>query len=167
VAALAILCAVHLYLIRHAEALSDGEDPRRPLTPAGVGDAERVARLLVRAGLPRPSEIRHSTQLRTRQTAACFGRAWGGGVPEREVEGLESLDDVHPIAHALADAPGDLALVGHLPHLPRLAALLLAGDPALDLIDLPPAGALCLLRTRGPVQPSWCLRWMVTPRLVT
>jgi phosphohistidine phosphatase len=157
---------VHLYLIRHAEALSDGEDSRRPLTPAGVSDAERVARLLVRAGLPRPSEIRHSTQLRARQTAGCFSRAWGG-LPEREVSGLESLDDVQPVARALADAPGDLALVGHLPQLPRLAALLLAGDPALDLIDLPPAGTLCLLRTGAGWQPSWCLRWMVTPRLVS
>ena len=155
---------MNLYLIRHAEALSDSENASRPLTAAGMADAERMAQLLARAGLARPSEIRHSTQLRARQTAACFARAWGG-VPEREVAGLESLDDAQPLARALATAPADLALVGHLPQLPRLAALLLAGDPALDLIDLPPAGALCLLRTGG-AQPSWCLRWMLTPRLL-
>ena len=43
-------------------------------------------------------------------------------------------------------------------------ALLLAGDPALDLIDLPPAGALCLLRT-GADRPSWCLRQAPRPRV--
>ena len=155
---------MNLYLIRHAEALSDGENPLRPLTAAGMAAAERMARFLARPGLPRPSEIRHSTQLRARQTAEQFSRAWGG-VPEHEVAGLESLDDPAALAHALADAPSDLALVGHLPHLPRLAALLLGGDAALDLIDLPPAGVLCLLRSGG-AQPSWCLRWMVTPRLV-
>jgi phosphohistidine phosphatase len=154
---------VNLYLIRHAEALSDGENPSRPLTAAGMADAERVARLLARTGLPRPSEIRHSTQLRTRQTAEYFSRAWGG-VPGREVAGLESLDDPQALARSLCDAPSDLALIGHLPQLPRLASLLLAGDPALDLVDLPPGGALCLLRTGG-AHPSWCLRWMVTPRL--
>lgn len=155
---------MNLYLIRHAEALSGSENPSRPLTPAGMADAERVARVLARAGLARPNEIRHSTQLRARQTAAYFARAWGG-VPEREVEGLESQDDPHVLARSLADAPGDLALVSHLPLLPHLASLLLAGDPAFDLIDLPPAGTLCLLRTGGG-QPSWCLRWMITPRLL-
>ncbi len=156
---------MNLYLIRHAEALSGSENASRPLSPAGMADAERVAQLLTRAGLARPSEIRHSTKLRARQTAACFARAWGG-IPEHEVAGLESEDDPSALVPALAEAPGDLVLVGHLPHLPRLAALLLAGDAALDLVDLPPAGVLCLLRTGG-AQPSWCLRWMITPRLLS
>lgn len=155
---------MHLYLIRHAEALADREDARRPLSSSGLRDAARLAELLARAGLARPAEVFHSTRLRTRQTAECLARAWTG-VPIRERPGLEPHDDVQPVARALEARTGDLALIGHLPHLPRLAALLLSGDADRELIDLPPAGALCLLRT-DTSPPHWSLRWMLTPRLL-
>jgi phosphohistidine phosphatase len=155
---------MHLYLIRHAEALPDGDDSRRPLSAAGMRDAENVARFLASAHLVRPSEIRHSTRLRARQTSAHFARIWDG-VPEREIDGLEPHDDVHALAPGLAEAPHDLALVGHLPFLPRLASLLLCGDADADWLDLSPAGVLCLVRLDS-LERRFCLRWMLTPRLL-
>jgi phosphohistidine phosphatase len=57
----------------------------------------------------------------------------------------------------------DVMLVGHLPHLARLAALLLTGDMAKNVINFKMAGLVCLgRRTGGP----WALEWMIIPELI-
>jgi phosphohistidine phosphatase len=52
-------------------------------------------------------------------------------------------------------------LVGHLPHLERLASLLLLEDDSSPLLLFPPAGMACL--ERNPTTRHWLLRWMITP----
>jgi phosphohistidine phosphatase len=53
-------------------------------------------------------------------------------------------------------------LVGHLPHLSRLAALLLAGDPERETVAFRNAGVVCLEGQGG----RFAVRWILTPELV-
>ena len=150
-------------LVRHAQALADADDAVRALSPAGKEAAERLARWLVRSGAKSPVEIRHSTLVRARQTAEHIGRAWN--TPLVETPSLGPLDDVTGVARALMSETRDVVIVGHLPHLSRLAAALLVGDPRVEMIELPTTCAL--LMERVPASGArWWIRWVITPELI-
>jgi phosphohistidine phosphatase len=52
-----------LYLVQHAEAKSEQEDPLRPLSAKGRDDITRVAAYLAQLNIP-VTKIFHSTKLR-------------------------------------------------------------------------------------------------------
>ena len=80
---------------------------------------------------------------------------------------VEEHPHLHPMddplaAAALADAAAEpLVVVGHLPHLSRVASLLLAGDSDGELLTLP-TGAVAALEREDDL---WRVRWMLTPKL--
>ncbi|MDX8402757.1 MAG: phosphohistidine phosphatase SixA [Mariprofundaceae bacterium] len=150
-----------LYLARHGEAVSKETDAQRPLSAQGREDVARVAGFLSLFEKPRPARFLHSGKLRAEQTARMHAEAWGVSEPE-PVDGLAPNDDPAIWAERLAHWREDLALVGHLPHLERLAGLLLAGDAARRPIVLDAAGVVCLLRDEA----GWRLAWLVIPRLL-
>lgn len=147
------------YLVRHAQAKSEAEDPRRPLSDEGRGEAEKVARGAVARGV-RVSAILHSDKLRARQTAEIFRQflAPAGGI--REARGLGPEDDPMVAKAELEEAGEPLMLVGHLPHLGRLTSLLVAGDPERAVVEFPSAGLVCVSRLQG----RWEIRWTLTPQ---
>lgn len=147
------------YLVRHAQAKSEAEDPRRPLSDEGRGEAEKVARGAVARGV-RVSAILHSDKLRARQTAEIFRQflAPAGGI--REARGLGPEDDPMVAKAELEEAGEPLMLVGHLPHLGRLTSLLVAGDPERAVVEFPSAGLVCVSR----LQDRWEIRWTLTPQ---
>jgi phosphohistidine phosphatase len=153
---------MRLYLVQHAEAVSADLDPDQPLTPTGRETARRVSRWLAATGRARPAEILHSRKTRAKQTAEVFARALATP-PLREVDGLLPTDDVDPAAEAVKSAAGDLMLVGHLPHLNRLASFLVSGDAGADVVRFRHAGVICLERQGG----AWAILWAVVPELVT
>src|SRR5947207_394018 len=104
---------MRLFLVQHAEAKSEEEDPERPLTARGVDDARRVARLAAEEGGVAVTRIWHSGKTRARQTAEIWGQALGA--PAEQVEALAPLDDPSVWATRLASEEQDLMLVGHLP----------------------------------------------------
>jgi phosphohistidine phosphatase len=53
-------------------------------------------------------------------------------------------------------------LVGHLPHLSRLASWLLIGDPGKEILRFRNGGIVCLARAGG----RWLLQWILAPELV-
>jgi phosphohistidine phosphatase len=73
--------------------------------------------------------------------------------------GLAPDDEPQAAAGALAGSADALMLVGHLPHLARLASLLLGGGR--EPVRLEPGTALGF--TGGA--DGWVLDWMVSPRL--
>lgn len=154
-----------LYLVRHGEAKPKEEDPERPLTEIGLEQVRRAARFLQRGGLISVAEIHHSTKLRARQTAELLAGHLGLSVPIKEVPNLEPLADVAGVARTLAEASEDLMLVGHLPHLSRLASLLVAGDATLEAFTLDECGLLCLLRATWEAGASgravWTVKWLL------
>lgn len=154
---------MRLYLVQHGEAKPEAEDPQRPLAESGRQAVEKVARHAARAGV-RPQSILHSGKLRAQQTAEILaGHLHPVRGPEA-VSGLAPNDDPASACDLAQTAVGDTLLVGHLPHLGRLACLLLSNNPDADLIRFQMGGIVCL--ERGSPGSRWTLRWMLTPELV-
>ena len=107
------------------------------------------------------AEIRHSGLARARQTAEILAARLASPRGVREVGGLRPNDDPAVVRSGLEAARDSVMLVGHLPHLARLASLLLAGDPAAVPIRFAPGAVACLTRE----DDGWALEWLVTPAL--
>jgi phosphohistidine phosphatase len=147
-----------VYLMQHGEARPEQEDPSRSLTERGRSEVERVARAAARLGLRIPA-IRHSGKLRAQQTAEILAHRLEPRPDLAPMAGLAPQDDPTPVARVVTEAREPLLLVGHLPHLSRLASLLVVGDPALGVVSFRPGGLVCLAREGE----GWRLRWILTP----
>jgi|Deesub1362A_J573_1020465.scaffolds.fasta_scaffold00071_43 phosphohistidine phosphatase len=146
---------MRLYLVRHAEA--EVSEPKA-LTAQGREAAQRMAARLRAMGI-RPQAIYHSGKLRARQTAEIVGQALG--LSPQEAQGLAPLDDPAEWAQRLRSQEADVMLVGHIPHVGRLAALLLCGRDSLAL-GFGPATVAALERTQAG---SWALCFMLPVEL--
>jgi phosphohistidine phosphatase len=153
---------VKLYLMQHGEAVWEEHDPARPLTDKGQTDVKKVARYAVKHAGVRVTRIVHSGKLRARQTAEAW-REHFPTVPVTEADGLDPNATPEIWSERLALEADDILLIGHLPHLARLAALLLCGNEAYQVILIQNAGLVCLEKTeRG----GWAVRWIITPEIV-
>ena len=151
-----------VYLVQHAEAKSEQEDPSRSLSEKGIHDIEKVASYASHNNL-KIQMIFHSPKVRAKQTAGVLSEHLKPSKGISEVDGLAPLDEPDIWAQRLKDVPDDIMLVGHLPHLDRLASLLLCGDKEKHAISFKMAGVVCLKRTDTG---SYALQWMVTPDIV-
>jgi phosphohistidine phosphatase SixA len=157
---------VYLYLVRHGKARPKEEDAERPLSAAGSETVRRVAAFLGGCGLSLGG-IHHSTKLRARQTAEILAAGAGMTAPITEVPNLEPLAEVEELATSLSHGTTDLMIVGHLPHLDRLASRLVTGDAEREGFSFPECGVLCLRRL--PARESaeraarWTVCWMLDP----
>ena len=131
-----------MFLVQHGEATSEEEDPERPLTDRGARDVRQVIRLATDAAAINVERIVHSGKRRAEQTAAAWGEALG--VPVEAADGLAPGDDPSTWASRVANATAEVTLVGHLPHLARLAGLLVAGDVDRPLVAFRPGGIVGL-----------------------
>lgn len=149
-----------LYLVQHGEAAKETEDASRPLTDRGRREVEAVARSSARLELG-VALIAHSGKLRAKQTADILAAelAPPGGVVERG--GLAPNDDPAPAARLAETAAEPLLLVGHLPHLSRLASLLLVGDAGREIVAFRMGALVALSRDEG----RWRLRYVLTPEI--
>jgi phosphohistidine phosphatase len=162
-----------LHLVRHAHAVREEEDATRPLSVRGRGEAARLAAFFAVNGAFRPAQIWHSPLRRSRQTAdELIGRLGLDGVL-LETPGLLPEDDPLALAERLESYPrdcGDLALVGHEPHLGLLASLLVRGKPKAGLFVLGKAASLTLESVEATHKCSgfrrWKIRWLVAPELL-
>jgi phosphohistidine phosphatase len=160
-----------LYLIRHAHALPEEEDARRPLSARGRDTTERLGAFFRANAVLRPAQVWHSPLVRARETAEILVRQLSLS-PEilREAAGLRPEDEPADIASRLEKASGDLALVGHEPHLSALATLLVRGTEAPVAFAFKKSAVLCLesagdkSKHRGP--GCWCVRWHFSPELL-
>ncbi|MBM4296074.1 MAG: phosphohistidine phosphatase SixA [Deltaproteobacteria bacterium] len=148
-----------LYLVQHGEAKKEEEDPARDLTATGMDDVKRVAEFVGKL-TPAPSRVRHSGKTRARRTAEILADAWQVREGIAATDGLAPLDDPAIWAGRLSALSDPLALVGHLPHLARLAALLLCGDREKVVINFKMGGAVCLKRGE---EGRWGVDWMIIP----
>jgi len=152
---------MHVYLIQHAEALSTEEDPVRSLSPKGRSDAKRMGEYLLRHTHLYLSEVLHSGKERAAQTAELLAGAFG--IPHKATVGLNPSDDPEIWAKQLSVSTRDVMLVGHMPHLQRLAGLLLGNDEGLSLLRFRNGGVVCIERDDAR---EWCTDWVITPQLL-
>lgn len=147
-----------LYLVRHGEASSEREDHMRPLSKQGTADISELARLLAHRFKLMPGSIFHSPKLRAAQTASIISQGLPQAPPPVETDGLTPMDDPAVWAERLETMDLDTMLVGHLPHLPRLASLLLLWDSGREILEFTPGTVVCLEKTG-----AWRVKWMISP----
>lgn len=150
---------LRLYLVQHAEAKREEEDPARPLTIRGREEAFKVARHAARIGV-RVEKILHSGRLRALQTAEIMGEELNPSGGIEQAEGLDPLADPKIFAERLKSLDEDIMVVGHLPHLSKLAGLLLTGDAGIEPVRFRTAGIVCLERDE---EGRWSLLWALRP----
>jgi len=79
----------------------------------------------------------------------------------REMDGLAPADDPGKARGEIESAREPLMLVGHLPHLSRLASWLLVGDPGREILRFRNGAIVCLVKSEG----AWLVQWVLTPEL--
>lgn len=146
--------------MRHGDAKIEAEDPARPLSDRGQEEVTRVAKYVGALGL-QIAAIHHSEKLRARQTAEILAEFLSPARGIHEMEGLGPMDHPGKAQAALEAASEPVMLVGHLPHLSRLASALLLGDSEQEILQFKPGAIACL------VTDDWIFRveWILTPEL--
>ncbi|MGD2092959.1 MAG: phosphohistidine phosphatase SixA [Candidatus Aminicenantes bacterium] len=153
---------MELYLIQHGEAKSQQEAPERPLTAKGAENIKKTAGFFKQQskGI---DLIWHSGKKRAEQTAEILKETLGTGIQMEICQGLAPNDDISIIKEKIETAELDsIVLVGHLPHLSRLASGLLTGNQEKEIIRFKNAGIVCLL---GEIH-DWELEWIITPDIL-
>lgn len=148
-----------VYLVRHGEAKNPAEDPKRGLTPRGANQVESTARAALERN-SRPSTIFHSSKARAVETAGVLAAHLNPINKNEMADGLAPNDDPGEWAKRLKDMDEDVMLVGHLPHLPGLAYLLLGTDEQIEQITFQPATMAALEHTNDNI---WKLLWTINP----
>lgn len=159
---------MYLYLIRHGEAKSKEEDPERGLTDIGAANARKAGIFLKKVLLKdKHVSIWHSGKKRAEQTAQIAAEALKHDVPVEIREGLAPEDDISIIKKEIETLRLDaLVIVGHLPHLSRLASALLTGDQEREIIHFRNVCIVCLAVEGQGEFRGWTLEWMVVPDLI-
>ncbi|HVN95940.1 MAG TPA: phosphohistidine phosphatase SixA [Syntrophorhabdaceae bacterium] len=153
---------MRLYLVQHAEAKKEEEDPERGLTARGLTDIRKVAEYAARLPVA-VNAIYHSGKKRAAQTAQMLADFIRPKVPLFAVEGLSPQDDPGTWFSRLKASNEDMIIVGHLPHLAKLAGLLLEGDSERNCIAFKMGGMVCLKRGDND---RWTVEWVLVPEVV-
>jgi len=114
---------MRVVLVHHAEAVGPGVDPLRPLSEAGHQRAAMLARRLKHEAFV-PQAIWHSGKVRARQTAEAFLLACAPFAEFKMIRGLLPDDPPEWLRQELVAEERDVLIVGHIPNIMQLAALL-------------------------------------------
>ncbi len=150
---------MHLYFIRHAEAVDiASSDFERELTERGVRRTRLVGRMLSGLSLE-PARIFSSPRIRARQTADIIAAALG-----KTVEVQESLDfdfDVEAVSRLIEPlAPeAEVIFVGHNPSMSAVVARISGASVGMK------KGAVARVDIYDDIRRGE-LAWMITPRLL-
>jgi len=150
-------------LVQHAESKRKEEDPSRPLSQKGERDIRRVAKYAEKHLQIQVRQIFQSGKLRAKQTAEVLAERLNPVKGVTVAEGLEPLSDPKVWKSQLAETTEDIMMVGHLPHLSKLATHLLTGDEIKDVVTFRMASISCLERNESG---GWTIRWMITPEII-
>lgn len=151
-----------LYLVQHGDAVSKDTDPNRPLSGTGQRDVRSMAVFLGAAGI-HVQNILHSGKTRAEQTAITLAEGMRLDTTVEAIAGIAPNDSVDEFAPTLVSHHQDTMVVGHLPFMARLVALLVAGDADKGLVAYQPGSVACLERLESG---TWHLNWMMRPELL-
>ena len=154
---------MNLYLMQHGRPLSKDEDPKRPLSQQGREEVRRVAGFLQKAGVV-VGDVFHSGKLRARQTAEIVCVEMKAGFEPEEKKGLGPMDEVLPLVEDIQKGNEDLMIIGHLPHLAKVASFLVTGSETIEVVQFQQGGSVCLHTAEE--EKNWRVAWMVIPQLL-
>lgn len=154
---------MNLYLVQHAEAKPESEDPERRLSERGRAEMGKTARFAAEHLAIRVPRILHSGKTRARETAEALAEALRPASGVEAADGLDPAADAKVWARRLADSREDVMLVGHLPHLARLASLLICGHEDKPVVAFQTGGIVHLRRDEAG---RWSIGWLVVPGIL-
>ena len=143
-----------IYLVHHGDAVGPDVDPRRPLSDQGRAAVLLAADEAARRGA-RPECIWHSGKLRARQTAEACWKVCNPFATLTAERGLQPADPPTWMHERLSGETRELMLVGHMPNLPRLLALLIGEDPGTPRTTFPLHGIVALEADGDRWKEAW------------
>lgn len=155
---------MHLYLVQHGEAWSKEHDPERSLSEGGTEAVNDVNDFLEKNCRIEVDTICHSGKRRALETAEILSNSVAAENGLKEIEGLAPMDDPSIWEKKLKDMHRDIMLVGHLPHLSKLAGLLLTGDASRQPVLFHNGGIVCLFRD---ADHQWMIDWIIIPEILS
>ena len=156
-----------LYLARHGKAVTEMENPQRPLSEEGHEEVKRVAKFLL--GIPvMIDSIWHSPKARSKQTAEHVAQTLKLGNVCQEINGIQPGDSIECVLgkvdeFSIEKPNGKLMIVGHLPSIQKLTDFLLTGSDTKDLFEFFPATVVALQKTG---EKSWRCDWVINPEML-
>ena len=154
---------MQLYLMRHGKAESELTNAQRPLSVMGRNDVHRIAAFVQEHGHVTVKAIVHSGKTRARETAQMMASSVVSLEPMHVDEYLSPNADPAIWNDRLVDERQSLMLVGHLPHLDRLLALLVCGDRSKTAVSFSTGTLACLERSSAE---RWVIRWVIAPEML-
>src|SRR5262245_57143838 len=122
----------YYYLVRHGEAYSAEEDPKRGLNEQGKSDVERVSHMLKAKGV-KIDQIYHSDKLRSVQTAEIIAKKLELNDKLKMIPFLDPESNINQLSSFFESLEENAVLIGHMPNLEILITYLLsAGAEAID-----------------------------------
>jgi phosphohistidine phosphatase len=150
------------YLVQHGKAKPAEEDPNRGLTAEGREEVCRMAEFLSALRIT-IDLIHHSGKPRAEETAHLLATCIRATSGPYRTDGLDPNDDPSIAANFLKVYTDDILIVGHLPHLERLASLLLTGNPDRRPVQFHNSGVVCLEKGSDG---TWSLLWAIVPEML-
>ena len=132
-----------LVLVHHGDAVGPDVDPMRPLSSVGRAATDRLAAAAAKRGV-KPDVIWHSGKLRARQTAELFWKACNPFAPLTAERGLLPDDPPQWMHDRLTGETRSILIVGHMPYLPRLLAMLVGAHGESRVLTFPLHGCVAL-----------------------
>ncbi|MFC1551152.1 phosphohistidine phosphatase SixA [Candidatus Latescibacterota bacterium] len=151
------------YLVQHGEPLPEEVNPDRPLSDKGKSDVLNVASFVTENMAVKVGAIYHSTKIRAKETAGILDDYFEPPKGAAAVDNLDPLANPAIWADRLNAAAENIMLAGHLPHLSRLASLLVTGDETATTVSFQMGGMVCLEKTDDG---SWSVAWMIIPQML-
>ena len=148
-------------MVQHGEAESKEQNAERPLSKKGIENAGKLARFLAKAEI-QPGRIFCSEKLRAKQTAERLAEKLNPENKVEEIKGIAPLDDPRFAFERVNTAVQPLMLVGHLPHLSKLASLLITGNFEKEVVAFKYSGCVCIEKA----QEGWRVKWAVRPEFL-
>ena len=105
--------------------------------------------------------IWHSGKTRAQQTGELLAEVLRARLVQRA--GLGPKDQVTATKEALKQTGGNLMIVGHMPFLGKLAALLVTGSEENEIVEFQFGSVVCIECSNNV---KWKVAWMITPALL-
>lgn len=153
-----------IYLVQHGEAYPKEVDPNRPLTPEGREIVKKMSEFIKNKHIQIDS-LWHSPKVRAKETAEIIREVLNlNSTSMSEYKELEPEEPPKKILkHIKKSDLSGVMIVGHLPHLSKLAGLLLCKDENLEVISFEKAGIVCI---EWSEETGGVLKWMIVPSII-